>query len=196
MLGFGALGQFALGQPGQNATANGATLSVTASLIAGVSSGAANVSGATVSAVSSIIAGTPAADAGAVGSTVSASASLVDGAATGAATASGTAVVVSAALLAGSATGTGTSPVVFGTGAPLPRVVSRRNAEAPGDLLVAVASLRPGRAATVSLLPGEATGSAGTGDIVRLVYAELAPGSAAGELNLHDDELMLLLEAA
>lgn len=216
MLGFGALGHFTLGQPGENASAAGSVLATTISLVAGSATGTAAVNGATVAVAASLIAGAATADANAVGITISAAASLINGAATGAATASGAvvsvsssatggdvsvdagatgaAITVSASIVAGTATGA--APVVSGTGAPLPRIIQRRDAEAPGDLLVATARLRSGRASSVSLFPGQAAGDADGGNIIRFVYAELAPGTAAGELNLHDDELMILLEAA
>lgn len=90
-----------------NATANGVTLTATASLIAGAGQAASTAAGATLTATASLVAGAATASSTAVGVTLGVTASFIPGNATagGSATASGTTLTVTASFIPGSASG-------------------------------------------------------------------------------------------
>ncbi len=146
---FGALGQFALGQFELSASAAGAVLTASASLIAGSATGAASVAKQVLSDGTTIIEGAAAGSASAVGATLTTTASLIAGPAAADASAPGDLVTANMSVIAGAASAANdNSDNSIGWWGP-PRYVDRlrrRDAEAPGAELVVVASLLPGKA--------------------------------------------------
>lgn len=161
-IGIGTGGDSAPTAPigGTDDTADGVTVSASASLVAGTATGQVNATatGQTLTATASLVAGAAAGqvNATASGATVSAAASLIPGAATGESggTAAGTTVTATASLIPGAAQG-------------------EQNATAAGQTLTASASLIAGAAS------GGSTGTA-AGATVQ-ASAALLPGAATGE---------------
>lgn len=91
--------------PAGDASASGATLTVTTSLIDCVATGGASAAGSTLTITTSLIDGAASGAAGATGATLVLTASLIDGTATGGATVSGQTLSVTAALIDGVASG-------------------------------------------------------------------------------------------
>jgi hypothetical protein len=156
------------------ATANGVTVTATASLVAGTATGTATAAASTPTATASLVAGTATGAASAAAATPTATASLVAGAATGAATAAASTPTATASLVAGTATGTAaatgatiaiTASLIAGTAS------SGTNATASGSTVTA----------TASLVAGTATGDASASGATVTTTASLVAGSASGE---------------
>ncbi len=160
------------------ATANGQTLTATASLTAGSATGQSNAtaSGQTLTATASLVAGTAFAGASAAGQTLTATASLIAGGTSATSAASGQTLTATASFIPGSASGGG-------------------SATAAGQTLTATGSLITGTAGADSLAAGavftsfasllEATGSASSSAPAQILVAtaSLVPGSASGTAN-------------
>lgn len=183
MLGFSALGELALAES-PNATANGDTVTATATLIAGTATGgavasgatltatgsiptsgtatgAATASGATVTATGSIVAGTAAGAATASGATVSATGSVpTSGTATGGASAGAATLTATGSIVAGTATGAATASgaTVTATGSIATSGTATGGASASGDTVTATASLIAGTASGSTAGDGAASG--------------------------------------
>lgn len=175
---------------GGDATANGVTLTATASLVAGgvgggvggttqtataslITAGAGGgAGGSTLAATASLIA--TGAGGGAGGATLAATSSLLPGTATGDATASGATLTATASLIAGSASA-GTNGDAAGV--TLTATTALVAGTASGDASAAGTTLTP----TVSLVAGAAGGGAGGQTLA--VASSLVAGSATGQQN-------------
>lgn len=177
MLGFGALGEFTLGQGWSDAAASGATLTETVSLIAGVATGTAAVGGQTISVTEIILSGTVTAAAGISGITLQEDISLISGTASigdVSGNASGSIIEIGISLIPGIATsiieaaGISSYYIPF-IAKPKPRPVSK-DAKAYGELL----------SLSIHFIAGQASGSAvASGSVIEGQFAFL-PGKPAG----------------
>lgn len=210
---------------GVDGNASGATISTTASLIAGATAAGAGASGATMSAAASVIAGAAIGASSAAGATLPTTASLLEGTAEGEVgdhdgDATGAILAASASLIAGAADNgeiIAEPPVEqpfvsggrfgrFGHFFP-ERIVE--HAEARGELLGVRVELLPGRASAqryarvaqralvrrVSLIGGSASGGAQTPVTVFLSRGTLTPGEAKGFDAVKHDNDFLLMAA-
>ena len=108
--------------------------------------------------------------------------------------AEGATLEATASLIAGTASGTIEIAVITGGRGYIQR---REDAVAYGDLLVCRARILPGRVTAVSLLAGRATGGAvAAGNDNIEAVARLIPGTAAGERNFADEELLMIFAEA
>jgi hypothetical protein len=177
--------------------AAGAVIEIAVSTLAGAASGGAQQPGEVTAVSAALVAGGVAGAAEASGATVETSASLIAGTATGGAAgdgfADGTTLEATVSLIAGTATGVEVAVISGGRG----YIQRREDAVAYGDLLVCRARLLSGRVTTVSLLAGSATGDAvaAANDNIEAV-ARLIPGTAAGERNFADEELLMIFAEA
>jgi hypothetical protein len=160
-----------------DANASGATLGTSAGLVSGVATGDAQQNGATLTAMAAVLSGTAAAGGAANGQ------------------AQGTTLEAVASLIAGTATGDTEVTVIFGGGGG--RFIERRkDAVAYGRTLTCFARIVAGHVSTVSLLAGEAFGDATAGNDNLEAAALLIPGTATGERNFADDELLMIFAEA
>ena len=115
------------------------------------------------------------------------------------AAAAGAIVTATITLLAGTATGVRTDRL---PSINLPHYFVAKpgrtsiDARAYGQTVVCTATLLPGRASAKSLVAGRATGSATARARSVWIKATLKAGSAAGERNWTEDELLILAMAA
>lgn len=151
---------------GTDATANGVTLTATASLIAGSATAASTAAAVTLTATASIITGSATAASVAAGVTLTATASLIPGSASGSSTgiANGVTLTATASLIAGTATAAST---------------------AAGTTLTATASIIAGSASGSAA--GTANGVTLTGTATLIAGAATASSTATGQtLNITD----------
>ena len=108
--------------------------------------------------------------------------------------AQGALLEVAISLLAGTATGS--IPVAVITGGRRGWFEPREDAIAYGDTLRVRVRLIVGQASTLSLLAGKAAGDAVADGTLLEVAAQILSGTAAGELNYADDELLMIFAEA
>jgi hypothetical protein len=108
--------------------------------------------------------------------------------------AQGATLEIIVSLLAGTATGATEVTVIFGGGGRL--IELREDAVAHGETLTCFGRIIAGQAATVSLFAGEAFGDAIAGNDNLEAVALLIPGTATGERNYSDDELLMIFAEA
>ena len=160
---------------GTDATANGVTLTATASLIAGAATAASTAAAATLTATSSIITGSATAASVAAGVTLTATASLIPGSASGSSTgtANGVTLTATASLIAGTATAASTA-----AGATLTATASIIAGSASGSAAGTANGVT--LTGTATLITGAATASStATGQTLNTT-ASLIAGSASG----------------
>lgn len=160
-----------------DAAVQGSIITVPLSLFAGGSSGSATAPGSLVER------GTQRA--------------LIPGSATGTeagdAIAQGATLEIVASLLPGVATATSQIAIVSGGGHFVER---RKDAQANGAVIRCRATLAAGRASTVSLLAGQASGHANAANDNLDIAVQLIPGTATGQRSYSDDELFVIFAEA
>lgn len=182
-----------------DANASGATLGAGAGLVSGIATGDAQQVGGTLSATGAVLSGTAAADGTANGQTLTAASTLLAGSATGTgageAIAQGATLEATASLIVGTATGATEVTVIFGGGSGR-FIEPREDAVAHGETLTCFTRIAAGRSSTVSLLAGEAFGDAVAANDNLQAFAQILPGTATGERNFTDDELLMIFAEA
>jgi hypothetical protein len=168
-----AIAGSATGNSAVDAAADGASVGATASAIAGSATAASATTAAMVAATASVVAGSATAASATTAATVAATASTIAGSATAASAASSATVTATASAQPGTASGTASGTA---TGATQIATASPQ----PGSATAASAATGSTVTATASALPGTATGasaSTATGATV-IAAAEIVVGAA------------------